>query len=378
MAHKITVKLRQRELPTGNTSLYLDIYSRGKRSYEYLKLYLIPEKTRADKERNSETLKFAETIRAKYMVDLQNSNYGFKSGVAGDTLFYNYFLSIIEKKKAAGKRGYSIWISCLGHLENYDKRLRELTFDDITSRWIQGFKDYLTKARAWAFDERKSKKGAVLSQNSREAYFCKLRACMNKAYRENIINANPMLNIPGFGAEEVTRMYLTFDEIKRLAHTECGSECVKRAFLFSCLTGLRRSDVERLTRNDIQEQDGYTRIVFRQKKTKELEYLDISPQAAAMLGGRNGSDEHIFAKIGSPAWTNDVIAKWVHDAGIRKKITFHCARHSFAVMMLDLGTDIYTVSKLLGHRKLSTTQIYAKVLDKNKQAAVLKIPNINE
>ena len=65
MAHKITVKLRQRELPTGNTSLYLDIYSRGKRSYEYLKLYLIPEKTRADKERNSETLKFAETIRAK-------------------------------------------------------------------------------------------------------------------------------------------------------------------------------------------------------------------------------------------------------------------------------------------------------------------------
>lgn len=63
-------------------------------------------------------------------------------------------------------------------------------------------------------------------------------------------------------------------------------------------------------------------------------------------------------------------------AGIHKDITFHCGRHTFAVMMLDLGTDIYTVSKLLGHRELSTTQIYAKVLDKNKQAAVAKIPDI--
>lgn len=61
---------------------------------------------------------------------------------------------------------------------------------------------------------------------------------------------------------------------------------------------------------------------------------------------------------------------------LAQPISFHCGRHTFAVMMLDLGTDIYTVSKLLGHRELSTTQIYAKVLDKNKQAAVAKIPDI--
>jgi site-specific recombinase XerD len=67
---------------------------------------------------------------------------------------------------------------------------------------------------------------------------------------------------------------------------------------------------------------------------------------------------------------------WVQRAGIDKIITFHCGRHTFATLMLDIGTDIYTVSKLLGHRELSTTQIYAKVMDKNKQAAVSKIPNI--
>ena len=87
-------------------------------------------------------------------------------------------------------------------------------------------------------------------------------------------------------------------------------------------------------------------------------------------------DKYIFPDIHSPSCTNETIKRWVLRAGIHKDITFHCGRHTFAVMMLDLGTDIYTVSKLLGHRELSTTQIYAKVLDKNKQAAVAKIPDI--
>ena len=78
------------------------------------------------------------------------------------------------------------------------------------------------------------------------------------------------------------------------------------------------------------------------------------------------------------AWTSLELKRWALAAGITKNLTFHCARHTFAVMMLDLGADIYTVSKLLGHRELSTTQIYAKVLDKNKQAAVNLIPSISE
>ena len=78
----------------------------------------------------------------------------------------------------------------------------------------------------------------------------------------------------------------------------------------------------------------------------------------------------------SPDSQNSIIQKWVYKAGINKKITFHCGRHTFAVMMLDLGADLYTVSKLLGHKLIGTTQIYAKVLDKNKQAAVSRIPSI--
>jgi integrase len=126
----------------------------------------------------------------------------------------------------------------------------------------------------------------------------------------------------------------------------------------------------------VHQQGEFTRIIFRQKKTSGQEYLDISPQAVELMGERKGSDSPVFAWILSPDSTNHALAVWCAKAGINKKISFHCGRHTFAVMMLDLGTDIYTTSKLLGHRDLSTTQIYAKVLDKNKQQAVANIPRL--
>lgn len=199
---------------------------------------------------------------------------------------------------------------------------------------------------------------------------------MNQAFEEGLLRFNPMRGIENFKAEEGTRMYLTLDEVKKLAETECDYPQIKAAFLFSCLTGLRRSDVLRLTWGDIHKQGDFTRIIFKQKKTSGQEYLDISPEAAELMGKRGKPHEHIFTDIHSPSCTNNTIKLWVARAGINKTITFHCARHTFATLMLDIGTDIYTVSKLLGHRELSTTQIYAKVLDKNKQAAVAAIPSI--
>ena len=217
-----------------------------------------------------------------------------------------------------------------------------------------------------------------MARNSKLSYFNKLRACLNQAFDDRIIAHNPIRGIEGFKAEEGTRMYLTIDELKKLAQTECEYPNIKKAFLFSCLTGLRRSDILKLTWGEVHEQGEYTRIIFKQKKTGGLEYLDITPQAAELMGKRGKPNDNVFGDIYSPSCTNEAIKRWVLRAGIDKEITFHCGRHTFAVMMLDLGTDIYTVSKLLGHRELSTTQIYAKVLDKNKQKAVQQIPKILE
>jgi integrase len=374
---KEPIRLRKRLLPSGLTSLYLDIYINGKRSYEFLKLYLVPEKTRADKDKNRVTLQLAEDVKAKRMVDLRNGEFGFKSMFKEDTLFYDYYRSMCERRLGDESRGnWGNWFSCLHHLMIYAPN-EKLTFRDITPEWVAGFRDYLDKdAKAWAHDFRRRLDYHPLAQNSKVSYFNKLRACLHQAFKDRIIQYDPSDGVESFASEEGTRMYLTIEELQRLSHTECRYPNVRTAFLFSCLTGLRRSDVERLTWGDVHEQGGYTRIIFKQKKTKGQEYLDISNQAAELMGERGKPGEKVFKDFMTPYATNQAIQEWVYRAGIDKKITFHCGRHTFAVMMLDLGTDIYTVSKLLGHRELTTTQIYAKVLDKNKQAAVSRIPDI--
>lgn len=375
--NKEPIKLRKRPNTTGTVSLYLDIYIDGKRTYEWLKLYLVPEKTRRDKEKNIETMRLAEAIRAKRIVDLKNGKFGFEGDFATRTRFFDYYRAMCEKRLGNESRGnWGNWYSCLHHLKKYEPR-EDITFADITSEWVQGFKDYLEyDAIAWQHDERTRLKEKGLSRNSKVSYFNKLRACINQAFEEHIIPTNPLRGIEGFKAEEGTRMYLTINEVKRLAETECDYPEIKRAFLFSCLTGLRRSDILKLTWSEVYQQGEYTRIIFKQKKTGGLEYLDISQQAAELMGERGKPEQKVFGAIHSPSCTNNTIKLWVARAGINKDITFHCGRHTFATMMLDLGTDIYTTSKLLGHRNISTTQIYAKVLDKNKQAAVARIPNI--
>jgi len=374
---KEPIRLRRRKTPSGLTSLYLDVYLNGKRSYEYLKLYLVPEKTRADKEKNRSTLLLAEDIRAKRMVELRNGEFGFKSLYKEGTLFYPYYCAMCEARLGTESRGnWGTWYSCLHHLKIYDGN-EQLTFKDVTPEWVRGFRNYLDKeAKAWAHDFRRRLDYHPLSQNTKQSYFNKLRACLRHALEERIIPYNPMSGIEGFKEEESTRMYLTVEEVQRLAQTECSHPAVRKAFLFSCLTGLRRSDIQKMKWDEVVRQGDYTRIIFKQKKTGGLEYLDISPQAAELMGERGKPNEPVFEDFLTPDATNHVIQIWVLRAGINKKISFHCGRHTFAVMMLDLGTDIYTVSKLLGHKELSTTQIYAKVLDRNKQAAVARIPKI--
>ncbi len=382
MAEKIKepVRLRRKTLTNGNVSLYLAINTgAGRREYEFLRLYLIPEKTKADKLRNRETLALANSIKAQRIVDIQNGAHGFKSDFKEQTLFFDYYQALTEKRKKRETKGNSSnWASCLRHMRKYEPR-RNITFADITPQWVQGFKDYLEdEAEAFGCDHRKRKDRHPLSQNSKQSYFNKLRACLRQAYEDGIIRQNPMRGILGFSSQEGMRQYLSLDEVKAMAAADCNYPEVKRAFLFSCLTGLRRSDIVKLTWGEVTQLGGRTRLVFRQKKTGGQEYLDITPQAADLIGERGNAkgDDKVFGNILNPSDTNDNLRIWALRAGVDKHISFHCGRHTFAVLMLTLGTDIYTVSKLLGHRELKTTQIYAKIVDEKKQEAVDNIPPI--
>lgn len=371
------IKLRKRLLKDGRQTLYLDLYHNGKREYEYLKLYLIPEKSRADKETNKKTMQLAEAIKAKRIVDYQNGKFGFHQP-EHNIRFFDYYSAMCEKRKGApeSRGNWGNWYSCYKHLKIYEKN-EDITFDDITPEWVQGFKDYLENdAKAWSPRYERELEYHKLSRNSKLSYFNKLRACIHQALADGVISDNPLRGVDNFKAEESKRMYLTIDEIKAITAADCPAPGVKRAFLFSCLTGLRRSDIMKMTWSEVHKQGEYTRIIFKQKKTSGQEYIDITPQAAELLGERRNPTDLVFNDFLTASATNHAIKVWMLRAGITKEITFHCARHTFAVMMLDIGTDIYTVSKLLGHRELSTTQIYAKVLDKTKQAAVMNIPDI--
>lgn len=257
-----------------------------------------------------------------------------------------------------------------------------MTFKDVTPEFVTGFKDFLdnvekdTHKRKGPRRERDVFQG--LSQNSKVSYFNKLRACINQAYDERIIAVNPLRGIEGFKAAEVKRDYLTLEEVKQLAATPCRYPILKRAFLFSCLTGLRKSDIQKLTWNEIQKFGDYTRIVFKQKKTGGQEYLDISPQAEKYLGERGNPDEPVFTGFTYGAWTSLELQRWSMDANISKKLTFHCFRHTFATLQIAAGTDIYTVSKLLTHSSVSTTQVYAEVVNELKRDASEKITLKNQ
>jgi len=377
---KESVTLREKKLANGNISLYLDIYRDGKRSYEFLKLYITKATTPLEREVNRQTRATAQAIKAKRQIELQNNEYGFNSQFKLDTPFLEYYRKMCDDraKNQESRSNYQNWFSCLKHLERYCSE--DTTFRDITPEWIEGFKSFLNTTGK---DLHKSKYGngypsKPLAQNSKVSYFNKLRACINKAFDDRIIPINPLRGIEGFKTEETGRVYLTFDEVKKLANTPCKKPVLKRAFLFSCLTGLRKSDIERLRWRDVENFGDYTRINFKQKKTGGREYLDISDQAVPFMGERGKDNELVFEGFKYSGYLLLELSKWCIRAGIKKDVTFHTGRHTFAVLMITEGVDLFTVSKLLGHKEISTTQIYAKVVDKVKQEAVNRIPSLSD
>ncbi|MDE6072085.1 MAG: site-specific integrase [Muribaculaceae bacterium] len=375
---KEPIKLRRRTLKSGNVSLYLDIYINGERSYEYLNLYLVPEKKRADKDRNKETLRLADAVRAQRVVELQNGRFGFDRGTRLNTNFLDYYRMLCDKRRENmdSHGNWDIWKSVLKYLERYCRP--NTTFRDVTREFVQGFRDYLDKATRVRGENKIDAAEEIhkLSAATKQAYFNRLRACINQALQDGIITRNPLRGVAGFKVEERERVYLTLDEVRAMAAAECRYPILRRSFLFSCLTGLRKSDIEKLKWSEVRQEGEFTRIVFRQKKTGGQEYIDINPQAASFMGDRGNPDDRVFAGFSySISYLNE-LKRWAIRAGITKDITFHSGRHTFAVMMLDLGADIYTVQKLLGHKEIHTTQIYAKVMDKKKQEAAMLIPPI--
>ena len=365
-----------RTTSNGKATLYLDYLQFGERVRESIGLSLLSGKSPEVKEKNRKTMAKAEAIRLAKEKELL-SEAPVRDNDGAKTLFLAYYRTLMEDRKQSDGN-YGNWKSCYKYLRVYCSE--KTTFGEITPRWVQGFKSYLeTVEKDTTKMTLKPREGFNgLSQNSKCSYFNKLRACLNQAYKEGIIASNPADPVKGFKADEAERQYLTIEEVKKMADTYCKYPHLKRAFLFGCFTGLRKSDIEKLTWGEVQKFGGYTRLVFKQKKTGGQEYLDIPKAAEPYLGkqGDKSSEDLVFPLFKYSSETSLELRRWAMAAGITKDFTFHCSRHTFAVMLLNSGTDIYTVSKLLGHREIATTQIYAHLVDSRKQEAVDKITDI--
>lgn len=371
---KEPIKLRVKHLANGNKSIYLDMYMDGKRKYEFLKLYIIPEYNKSDRVRNSETLKLANAIKAQRIIELQNQSHGFKINKTSHIKLIDYVQSVAEKKSENEVRK-TVLHAVVYHLRRYDPN--DTLLSRIDKDYILGFLDYLKTAK-----QTHTKKEKLLHVNTQVYYYKMLRFCLNYAVSEELISANPMNKMKNEEKphkHRTEREYLTIDEIRKLAQTPFYNALLKKAFLFSCFCGLRHSDIIALTWGNIEmDEEGNSRLHIIQKKTKEAISLPLSQEAIKQLPQRENAKDGdiIFKKLITLGRTNEILPKWAEQAGIKKHITFHTARHTHATMLLTLGVDLYTVSKLLGHTNIQTTQIYAKLVDESKKKAIDLIPSI--
>ena len=336
----------------GGWSLYLDIYRAGMRRYEYLHLYLEEERTPAARMKNAETMRLAEAVCSRRNIELQRLG-------AAMPMPSEKTVRVLVEEYVAGKRDRSEgtqevwrgWAHRIGEWKGV-----ELSLKDVSDEWWRRYCEWV--------------RGQDLSESTIHHYLARMRGVLNKAERDGLLGINPAKSTKIQAIRRGERVYLSVEELRRIRAVFDGSD-IQRAFLFGCFCGLRYSDIAALRWEDIQE----GRIVKRIIKTRAVEYIDLNAQALAVLGERKGGKVFDLPRKIRKEQENS-LKKWAEKAGIAKHITFHTSRHTFAVLMLSAGVDIYTLSRLLGHSSVTTTQIYADIVDARRRQAVDMFPTI--
>lgn len=372
------VYLRGKKLTTGNISLFLDVCRNGTRIKQYLGLYLNLETSASIKIQNEETFRIAKTIAAEKNAELQRNENGFSISKKMKTSFISYALlqaDVLLKKSGNPNSYYYVLHSLAKHIELYSGK--STTFQQIDKSYVLGFISYLKTAKSFQCRKLNAEQSedTGISPNTQHNLFAKFSYIMDSAIKDDIISVNPIYKVGNESKpklEDGKREFLTIEEIKKLIATPCKNDVLKRSFLFCCLTGLRYSDISTLTWEELtKDSNGFDILRFKMQKVKRSETAYISSEALKWLPERsNVSDNDRIYPLSKNDCINKQLARWVKAAGITKRITFHCSRHTAATLNLSLGTPIETVSKMLGHKNITTTQIYAKIIDEKRKEAV--------
>jgi len=346
--------LRARKVKSGY-SLFLDIHYQGTREHRYLNIIVSSivksEMTAMDKQK----MKVAENRKSAVAIELNNATYEGLSG-RSRIMLYDYLDVQLKEKKAIGDSGGK-YRSAIKRMKQYFPANTRLS--GLNKQNIEGYKEYLI---------------SNLAPGTATLYLSMLGTYLRRAYRDGFITHNPFdmvdKSIPR--AEKAPRTFLLLDELKLLEHAYCHPR-VKNAFLFCCYTGLRFSDVKALTWVQIQPEAERVYLYYRQQKTNKTERMPLAKQAIKYLPKRRKDTDKVF-DLPTHSTMRYHLAAWEKAAGLKKHISFHSSRHTFATLALTVGVDLKTVSTLLGHSEIRTTEIYAKIIDKKKEDAVDMLP----
>jgi len=286
--------------------------------------------------------------------------------------FNDFFQKVSKERHRNSSKSIIVnWVRVGELLKSFNNN-QPLLFSQINLGKAEEFRRFVLTAPCGG-----NKKGTI-SHNTAATYYSIFKAGLKQAFIDVYMTVDLSAKIKGIQEQESRREHLTVEELNILSETPCERPILKRASLFSALTGVRHCDIQKLKWKEIQVDGEQIRLNFTQQKTKGVEYMPISEQAYQLCGEPGKPEQLVFEDLPDPSWISGPLKRWIKSAGITRNITFHCFRHTYATLQLAGGTDIYTVSKMLGHTNVKTTQIYAKVVDEKKQKATKAIKiNIN-
>ena len=356
------VKVYYKVLVDGRKSAFLTICNGGKRNYECLHKYLLPEKTPADRIENKrvkaeiEAAKNAELARV-LAGDYEFGKKFFKSCLLSDWL--DSYQQTIAGKSDSTKKTFRRSMDLVNTFAPNAK------LADVDKDFIIDFTDYLC-------NDVTMKSGKPISRATARQYINFFSFAIKSAYKQGYIKENPFVRLEAtdkIKAEQPKRVYLDEVEVQKLIDTPCKYDGLKRAFMFSCFCGLRLSDIKNLTWGDLKTSgDRVNQIKMR--KTQRIVQIELSDEALYWLPERGKNSDKVFSLPSSMETIERQILRWSEAAQIDKHITFHTARHTFATMLVSADVDLYVVSKLLGHSNIQVTQIYADIVGRKKREAV--------
>jgi integrase len=313
---------------------------------------------------NQETFDDAKQGETTRQGMINKGDHSFLPGKAKTLDFVVFCENLAKEKTGSTAEG---WTSAIKHLKRHTGG--SLPIGNLNKSFCEGFKKYLL---------------ANCSNNTASTYFNKFKAALREAYTTDpqILTTDLSALIEAIPEEETQIEYLTTEELQAAINTPFPElHVMKNAAIFSALTSLRWSDIQKLTWSEIQsnEASGYY-IALITKKNKKAPVLPIPKSAVSveLIGQRKNPEDLVFPGLAKSTENNNKMrTNWLNIAGITKHITFHSFRHTWRTLQQERGTDIYTQSKMLTHSDLKTTQIYSEIRNPGMVAAARRMDNFD-